>query len=199
MALAGMRLWMQRHAPVLCAPGLCYGASDLSADPAHTAEAAARIAAALPAGVALWTSPRVRCTVLAEAVARLRPDLGAVRTDARLAEMDFGAWEGRPWSAIARSEFDAWLADFADARPGGHGESTRAFMQRVAAAWDDWRSGGRDAAWFTHAGVMRAAGLVERGRRTVHAASDWPQDAIGHGEWHCLGGSRQPGAGVLGL
>jgi len=189
-----MRLWMQRHAPVLCAPGLCYGASDLPADPAGTAAAAARIAAELPAGAALWTSPRVRCTALAEAVAHLRPDLGAAQVDPRLAEMDFGAWEGRPWSAVPRGEFDAWMVDFDEARPGTHGESTRSFLQRVAAAWDDGQGAGRDAVWFTHAGVMRAAGLIARGRRRVRSAADWPAEPIGFGEWHCV----QAGSGSVG-
>ena len=31
---AGPTLWLLRHAPVLAAPGLCYGRTDLPADPA---------------------------------------------------------------------------------------------------------------------------------------------------------------------
>lgn len=169
-----MRLWLQRHAPVLCAPGLCYGATDHAAEDAATQASAAALAEALPAGVRLWSSPRTRCLGLAQALAVLRPDLAPARIDARLAEMDFGSWEGRLWQAIDRAEFDAWTADFADARPGGHGESTRAFMARVADAWDDWRGAGGDAAWITHAGVMRAVALIADGVRVPASAADWP-------------------------
>lgn len=181
-----MKLWLQRHAPVLCAPGLCYGATDHAAEDAATQAAAAALAAELPAGVALWSSPLVRCLALAQEVAELRPDLPPVRIDARLAEMDFGAWEGQPWRAIARGEFDAWTADFADARPGGHGESTRQFMARVAGAWDDWRAVGADAAWVTHSGVMRAVELIARGVRVPASAADWPSAPMAFGARHCV-------------
>ena len=46
-----------------------------------------------------------------------------------------------PGPTSTRAEFDAWTRDFADARAGGSGESTRAFMQRVGEAYDDWRAG----------------------------------------------------------
>lgn len=133
--------------------------------------------------VRLWCSPLQRCTALAAAVVERLPRLGPVRVDPRLAEMDFGAWEGRPWDAIGRDAFDAWTADFADARAGGHGESTRMFMARVGAAWDAWRASERDAVWVTHAGVMRAVMLLDAGVRCPEAASQWPSRSIGHGDW----------------
>ncbi|HZF82948.1 MAG TPA: histidine phosphatase family protein, partial [Burkholderiaceae bacterium] len=102
-----MKLWLQRHAPVLCAPGLCYGATDHAAEDEATQAAAAALAAELPTGVVPWTSPLRRCVGLAQALAALRPDLPPARVDARLAEMDFGAWEGQAWQAIARAELEA--------------------------------------------------------------------------------------------
>jgi alpha-ribazole phosphatase len=139
------------------------------------------------ADVRLWCSPLRRCTALAAAVVERLPRLGPVRIDARLAEMDFGAWEGRPWDAIGRDALDAWTADFADARAGGHGESTRGFMARVGAAWDDWRASRRDAVWVTHAGVMRAVMLLHREIRCPVEASQWPRQSIAFGEWICVG------------
>ncbi|MDA7417364.1 histidine phosphatase family protein [Xenophilus arseniciresistens] len=185
-----MRLWLQRHARVLCEDGLCYGRLDVQADAAATQQAAVALAQALPPGVALRASPLRRCQALAEALQQLRPDLGPARADPRLAEMHFGAWEGHPWSAIAREDFEAWTADFAAARAGADGESTDQFVQRVAAAWDDWRATGQDAAWITHAGVMRAVQLIETGRRTVPTAADWPAEAIAFGQLWCV--PRQP-------
>ncbi len=177
-------LWLLRHAPVEAAPGLCYGATDLLADAALTRAAAQRIAPLLPKGMAIRVSPLRRCTALADAIAAQRPDL-APQVDARLAEMDFGAWEGQPWSAIDRAQLGAWTADFADHRPGG-GESVRAFMQRVAAAWDAWRDEGGEALWITHAGVMRAAMLLHAGIRCPRGAAEWPAEALPFGEWRRL-------------
>ncbi len=175
-----MRLWLLRHAEVAAAPGLCYGASDLPADPDATRRAAARLAHELPPGLALWCSPLQRCAALARELQARRPDL-RLQTDVRLREFDFGAWEGRPWATIARPEFDTWLADFGQARPGGDGENVAELMGRVGAAWDAWRAAGQDAAWVSHAGVIRAARLLARGVREVRAASDWPAEGLDFG------------------
>ncbi len=170
-----------RHAQPLAAAGLCYGSTDLAAQPAATQRAADQLALRLPAGLGLRVSPLRRCQQLAQALQARRPDLRP-ETDARLREMHFGAWEGRRWADIGRDEFDAWLGDFAAAPPGGAGEPVQALMARVAGAWDDWRAGGRDAAWITHAGVMRAALLLARGVRLPARASDWPADELPFGQ-----------------
>jgi len=175
-------LWLQRHAPVVAQPGLCYGATDLEAHADATQAAARRIAPLLPADVQLCSSPLRRCAALAEAIATLRPDL-SVRRDARLAEMDFGAWEGRPWADIPREDFDAWTADFVDLRAGTRGESVRAFMSRVAEAHDEWLAQPRDTLWVTHAGVLRAVSLLRRGIRCPAAAADWPSGELPFGGW----------------
>lgn len=177
-----MRLWLIRHAPVDAAPGLCYGASDLPAQADETQRAAIAMAHRLPRGIALHSSPLRRCTALAQAIGALRPDLEDPRLDPRLAEMDFGAWEMQPWQQIPRADIDAWTADFAD-EPAGGGESTRIFMRRVGVAWDAWRATGRDAAWVTHAGVIRAVWLLQRGVRCPRDAAEWPVQPIAHGEW----------------
>ena len=121
----------------------CYGASDLPADAAATRDAgqaawSGSCRLGLPMhvhrykDVSCWRSPRKRCG----------PTM--LKTDARLREFDFGRWERRRWADIGRAEFDAWLADFAQGRPGG-GENVTELMARVAEAWGDWRAGGRDA------------------------------------------------------
>lgn len=176
-------LWLLRHAPVDAPAGLCYGRTDLSCAAQATQAIAARIAPLLPADIAIRSSPLQRCTTLARAIADQRPVLSPATIDPRLAEMDFGAWEGQPWDRIARADFDAWMNDFADARAGMHGESTRGFMARVGEAWDDWRASGRDALWVTHAGVMRALTLLHQGVRIPMDASEWPREPIGFGEW----------------
>src|SRR5205085_5454037 len=103
----GMKLWLVRHPQPLVAEGVCYGASDLASDPAATQAAAQALAASLPRGLDASSSPLRRCTELAVALQQLRPDL-PWRADARLAEFDFGCWEGQRWSAIAQDEYERW-------------------------------------------------------------------------------------------
>lgn len=173
-------LWLARHAPVLGGEGLCYGASDLPADAVASRAAAEALAAQLPTGLAAYASPLLRCQQLAQGLRALRPDL-RIQDDARLREMDFGAWEGLRWTDIPRAEFDHWLADFADAPPAGNGETVRALMARVAQAWADWQTSGCDALWVTHAGVMRAALLLSRGVQLPPGGADWPRDELPFG------------------
>jgi len=179
-------LWLLRHGPVDCPPNHCYGRADVPALVPPAGEIAARVAPALPHALALVSSPRARCLMLAQALQALRPDL-RLHTDARIAEMDFGAWEGRAWCDIDRAEIDAWTRDFAGARAGGSGESTAGLMARVGAAYDAWQAGGQPALWVTHAGVMRAALLLQAGQRRVQRADRWPARAIGWGELIVLG------------
>ena len=132
MTRSKARLWLVRHAAPLVPPGTCYGALDVPADTAATQIAAMRLAAALPSFAAVFHSPLQRCEQLAMTIQGLRPDLASKR-DARLRELDFGAWEGQPWSAIAKSAIDAWTAAFATHAPGG-GESLALMLERVASA-----------------------------------------------------------------
>lgn len=176
-----MKLLLVRHARTSAAVGLCYGRTDVAVPAEATLALAERIAAELPADIALVSSPLQRCAALVHAIAVLRPDL-SLHIDPRLAEMDFGAWEERSWTAIDRAEFDRWITDFADARAGGSGESTRQFMLRVGSAFDGWRDGGRDALWVTHAGVIRAVWLLREGVRCAERADQWPAQTIAFGE-----------------
>ncbi|MGJ3700263.1 histidine phosphatase family protein [Variovorax sp. AFSI2.2] len=175
-----MKLWLVRHAETDAAPGLCYGRADVGVPAGASLAVAHAVVSGIPEGIALVHSPLRRCAELAQAIGTLRPDL-VMRADARLVEMDFGAWEGRPWSSIARTEFDAWTCNFAEGLPGGHGESTARFLQRTGAAFDDWRVSGQDAVWVTHAGVMRAVQLLHRGVRRVDDATQWPSAPIDYG------------------
>ena len=179
-----MKLWLVRHATVLLAPGSCYGALDVPAETKATQQAAQALAAQLPPGLQISSSPLQRCEQLSQTLCGLRPDL-TFKCDARLREMDFGSWEGRRWDAIARSEFDAWTADFAGHTVGGHGETVDAVMTRVGHAFDALPAD-TDAVWITHAGIIRAALLLARGIRRVTRADQWPLDTTACGQWRTL-------------
>ena len=174
-----MMLWLARHAQPLVAAGVCYGALDVAADAQATQVAAHKLAAAVPHGICVTSSPLQRCEQLAQALYALRPDLIPI-FDPRLREMDFGHWEGQRWDAIGQPTLEAWTADFARHQPGG-GESVHMFMQRVAAAWD--ALGAQPTLWITHAGVARACSLLAAGIRDIQQADQWPHAAPGYGEW----------------
>lgn len=188
----GARLWLVRHAQPLVAPGVCYGALDLRADPAATADSAQRLAAALPQRLRVSHSPLQRCEQLAHALLALRPDL-ALKTAPDLVEFNFGCWEGRAWDAIARADIDAWTAQFADYRPGG-GDNLVAMLARVASALHAAQQYGAqagdgvaDVLWITHAGVARCVQwLLNAPRGSMPRADQWPRHAPGYGEWLCF-------------
>jgi alpha-ribazole phosphatase len=177
------RLWLVRHAQPLVAPGTCYGALDIPADPAATRAAAEHLAAALPPQSRVIHSTLQRCEQLALELQALRPDLVS-KPDARLREMDFGSWEGQAWESIARSDIDAWTAAFASYRPG-LGENLAAVLARVAAALQDHDPGAtQDVVWITHAGVIRSvAWLKAHGNGVLPRSEEWPVAAPGWGEW----------------
>ena len=154
----------------------------MPADDERTLASARALAAAVPAGLPVRVSPLRRCLQLADALAALRPDLHSM-PDARIAEFDFGEWEGRPWDAIGEAPLSAWTRDFADHRAGG-GESVRLFMARVDDALEDLAP--HDAAlWITHAGVIRAVRLLAGGI-ALPTAAQWPADAVPPGGWEVV-------------
>ena len=172
-----MKLWLVRHAKPLVDEGVCYGASDLDADPAATAAAAQELAQLLPLASPLHVSPLRRCQQLATALCQLRADLQPL-TEPRLAELDFGNWEGRRWDSIDAADHAAWTADFAHYRPGG-GESVQAFMQHIAAVLKDQTD--PQAVWISHAGVVRAVTLISQGKRTLSRADEWRGPSLAFG------------------
>ena len=181
-----MKLWLIRHAQPLIDAGVCYGATDVAADTQATALAAQALANELPVDGVMQASPLQRCERLAQEVRALRPDL-TYQTDARLREMDFGAWEGQRWDAISPEAYDAWTADFFGHRFGGR-ESVAEFMGRIALAWDEFQSQGQDRVWITHAGVIRAVSLLAQGCREINDAMQWPAQAPGFGQWMVVNG-----------
>lgn len=162
-------LWIWRHPRVAAAAGRCIGRTDLPLDARKAKRLAHRIEAAvrrhgLPRVV--WTSPLQRCAAVGRA---LRRRGFAHRVDTRLAELDFGRWDGRPWTAIPPDEVACWEADFAAHAPGG-GEALNTLVARVHAFVAD--RGAQDVLLVVgHAGWMQAL-RVDPARPP--GASDWP-------------------------
>ena len=174
-------MFLVRHAQPLVDVGVCYGQLDMKADVSATLQCAQALVKVLPQRITIVTSPLQRCEQLAHMLIAVAPDL-TLKKDARLQEMNFGAWEGQPWAAIARSELEAWTTHFATYQPGGSGESVNTFMARVASAFDELPRN-TDTLWVTHAGVIRAVELIASGTRQLQRADQWPMAAPAYGQW----------------
>ena len=157
-----MRLILVRHPAPQVTSGTCYGSSDVAVAPHEMAKLCASLQATLPADVPLYASPLRRCAGLASALAQDLP-ASALQFDARLAEMDFGTWEMRPWHAIARADIDAWAADMAHYRPGD-GENVLAMAARIDAFLGDLlREQHETAIIICHAGTIRLLAALQAG------------------------------------
>lgn len=134
VAPQGGHLVVWRHPRPEGAAGRCIGLTDLPVDPRRAKRLAHRIRRVArrhgwPAEI--WTSALRRG---ADVGRRLRRWGWVHRIDSRLQEMDFGAWDGRPWSGLSAGDFAAWDADFMNHAPGG-GETVSRLRARAEAVW----------------------------------------------------------------
>ncbi len=140
-----------RHPPLAIAPGICYGRRDLAiADPASVARIVAQVRGLRGT---VWTSPLRRCRIVADAI-------GANHVDARLIELDFGAWDGMAWDAIPRADLDCWAADPLGFAPPG-GESGASLVARVTSFRDALPIG--DHVIVAHGGPLKVLAALLRG------------------------------------
>jgi alpha-ribazole phosphatase len=159
-----------RHPKARGAAGRCIGQTDLPVDPRKARRLAHRIRAVarregLPREVTVSALRRARD------VGRWLARWGwQVRVDARLNELDFGAWDGRPWSEIAWADVQAWQDDLLHHAPGG-GESLATLAARVHSFLAEPAPAVRLV--VTHGGWLSAWLHVPAGAWAL-AAVDWP-------------------------
>lgn len=160
-----MQLHLVRHPQPQVAPGHCYGSTDLPADAVDIDRVLLDFErASLPGDMPVYASPLARCADLARRLS------AQPRFDARLAEMDFGAWEMRHWDTIPRAEVEAWNADLLYYRPGG-GESVMDVAARVAAFRADLEHRSEPRALIIcHAGTIRLLASLHTGGTLEQAA-----------------------------
>lgn len=194
-----------RHPRVLLSQPVCYGCSEVPVDDEHLQACAVALQQQFPKGASILTSERSRTQALAQCVAAHQPGVFSWRVDARLNEMDFGAWEMQPWDAIPKAAVDAWVADFPHHRFGGK-ESVQDVIDRVLNLLRDHMLQARDARctdtiWICHAGVIRALrflqhaaqerlGMDQGGRAAFSCAawwqlrnvSEWPHSDVTYGD-----------------
>ncbi|MAS45402.1 MAG: phosphoglycerate mutase [Rhodobacteraceae bacterium] len=159
---------VMRHPAVAAAPGLCYGRHDPGLAPGWEAAADALRPRLADRG-AIIASPAPRCLLPAR---RLAAALAIpLRVDPRWQELDFGAWEGRPWAGIPRAESDPWAED-PEHRAPPRGETFAALRARVAEAWAEAEAAPAPLV-LAHAGPIRALRMALAGLDFA-AAFAWP-------------------------
>lgn len=154
-------LILVRHAPTSWSGRRFCGRGDPPLNPAGHAVArrlAADLAAALPPGGRIVSSPARRARQTADAIARAIPG-ARVELDDRWSEVDFGIAEGLTFDELARVAPD--LADRLchgeDAIDWPGGEAASQFAERVAAAWRNLVQQPTPTILVSHAGPLRMA------------------------------------------
>jgi alpha-ribazole phosphatase len=148
-----MQLYLIRHTQPAIESGICYGQSDLCLAESFKKEledVQKKIQALKPA--AAFSSPLQRCQKLA-----IELGLQNLKLDARLMELNFGAWEMQAWTSIPKQEWDNWCQNFSSLAPPD-GEAFCDLFERVSAFTTELEQShnGDDVLVITHSGVIRA-------------------------------------------
>jgi len=151
-----MNLTLIRHTAVAVEPGICYGRSDVDVSTTFEAEAGRVLSILQPLQFdAVFSSPSIRCRKLARYCGFPDPVI-----DNRLMELNFGAWEMKPWADIKDPQLQRWFDNWLDEIPT-LGESFKAMTGRVEEFLKDIETRKlQQVALFTHAGVIRSAGII---------------------------------------
>lgn len=153
-----MELILIRHTSVDVPPGVCYGQTDVPLKSTFEQEAETTLAnlnGILSDGKMpdhTYTSPLTRCVRLAEYCGY--PD---AERDRRIMEINFGAWEMKPFDHNNDPRLQEWYADYLNVAATG-GESFAMQYERVIRFLDELRQ----KPWqrvllFAHGGVLICA------------------------------------------
>ena len=175
-----MTLYIWRHPQPVAAKGICLGHTDMGVDRRKLKRLANQIqhfARLYHLPKVIWVSPLQRSLKVGQLLAKrgfqchISPDL---------TELNFGAWDGRPWTQITKEEIDAWCANFAHFAPD-NGESLQQLFHRV----EDWLNARtlEQSAISTsidipvlavgHAGWISAAKMITAGKDVPQLATEW--------------------------
>lgn len=156
--MAELTLWLVRHGLAVGGDGRCIGRTDLPLADEGRAQIRHLAATADRTPDVIWCSDRARAfesaSLLADAWQR------EIVVDARLRELDFGAWDGVPWDELERTDgarLGQWMADWVQERPP-EGESFLDLRARVAEWFAQLRQDRPEGlvAVVAHAGPIRA-------------------------------------------
>ncbi|MGD7070284.1 histidine phosphatase family protein [Acetobacter sp. AAB5] len=162
-----------RHAPVQIAQGVCYGRQDVALSPGW--ESIVSGLSVLAKGAVcqvLYSSPAQRCWQMAQ---RLAQSAGMeLRVDHRLAELNFGRWEGVRWQDIDRTLLDEWAQNPEGFAPP-EGESGQDLYQRIQSFWREVRQREENVCVLSHGGPLRLLSAFAGGYKPHLLAPSMPQ------------------------
>jgi alpha-ribazole phosphatase len=170
-----MKIALLRHPRPLIDRGICYGRLDIPVHP--DAPLAADIS--LAGASRVWTSPARRCRVLAEVIAAAFTL--PLTVDARLQELDFGAWEGMPWDDVPRADLDRWASSPLTFAPPG-GESASSLISRIRDFTATLQADGVDCAVVSHGGPLKILSAILDGQPIDLLTEPQPIGSIRHYE-----------------
>lgn len=132
------------------ASGLLLGRADPDLDDEGRGQADA-IAAVIPSGARVISSPLARCRQTASAIDPHH------EIDERLLELDYGDFDLQPLSSIPAEVWQSWRADIDFAPPNG--ESLASLQSRVGGLLDEVAAGAvdEDLVLVTHVSPIKAA------------------------------------------
>ena len=144
-----MEIHLIRHPKVAIQSGICYGQSDIKLSD-EGLEMIQSIEIDSDYDV-IYTSPLTRCTIITEEL-----NLNS-KSDSRLMELNFGAWELKDWNEIPANEINPWYKDYINIKPP-NGESLLDLVNRINSFIADLSKNhpNEKILIITHAGVIRS-------------------------------------------
>lgn len=145
-----MEIYLVRHTETVCAKGICYGQADVELMEPYL-EQFVEIKKQLPENALFYSSPLLRCTILANFLSS-----SEYNVDKRLMEMHFGNWELKSWDDIPSDEINPWMNDFVTVKVP-QGESFEILNDRVLSfIGEKLIDASSPIVIVTHAGVIRS-------------------------------------------
>ena len=145
-----MQVHLIRHTKPEIAEGICYGQSEVALAHSFPTEKQAILKQLDLSYDAIFSSPLLRCTEIAQAITTQHYQL-----DKRLLEMNFGKWELKSWDDIPPAQLNPWMNDFIHIKPES-GENLLLLNQRVIEFIKELLTQSYEkVAIVTHAGVIR--------------------------------------------
>ena len=149
-----MDIYLIRHSAVYNPNKLCYGQSEIPLEENFTVDfdwMKDALQAQFTADTLFISSPFRRCTKLADYLSD-----GNYQINNQITEINFGAWEMKPWTEISEQEINPWMQDFVNYRIP-NGENFVDLFERVISFYEEIiKKEVKNIVLVTHAGVIRS-------------------------------------------
>lgn len=147
------KIYLVRHTEIYNPNKLCFGQSEIPLEENFTVSFDwISDHLALSENASFYTSPLRRCTKLSDYLSN-----GNSQADARIIELNFGAWEMKSWEEIPEKEIAQWKDDFVNYHIK-NGESFNDLNDRAISFYQEIceKENEEDVVIVTHASVIRS-------------------------------------------